>query len=57
MVQVMMQEKEDILFAIVNWELAAIKIIQSSSLRSQQKTYYHGDHENMKFFILIDWPH
>jgi len=31
----MMKKKEDILFAIINWELAAIKIIQGSTLRSQ----------------------
>jgi hypothetical protein len=54
---VMMEEKENILFAIINGELAAIKIIQSSTLRSQQKTYYHRDHENMKFFILVNWSH
>jgi hypothetical protein len=57
MVQVMMQEEKDILLAIINWELTAIKIIQGSTLRSQQKANYHRYHENMKFFILVDWSH
>ena len=57
MVQVMMQEKEDILLAIINRELAAIKIIQGAALGSQQKAYYHRYHENMKFLILVYWSH
>ena len=40
-IQVMMQEKEDVLLAVIDRELAAIEIIQCSSLRGQQEAHDH----------------
>lgn len=56
-IQVMMQEKEYILFAVVNWELTAIEVVQGSSFGCQQQTHYHGDHEHVQLLVLVYGSH
>ena len=41
MVQVMVQEEQYILLAVVNRELAAVQVVQGPSFRGQQKTHDH----------------
>ena len=53
----MMKQEEDVLLAVVNGKLAAVKVIESASLGCQQETHEQRDHQDVQFLILIDRAH